>query len=905
MSQAEFSVHLGGGLYMNSRGELSRGPEPGKPIYGTPGGGLPVNVDAFAKAFQGIAKALPDKDDPKSRQKLDKIFDGIGMTTANINNVIDVLQGIGAVASVIGSVVPIIGAVLAALTALLGIFKEGPSALELMIGRRFDELQRTIEALEVQIQQRDLRNQRSVISNALASAANYVAELKNSPPDEATLLLRRQDVRHQISLAATAVRNLLDSSTWLVSFDTNEHKWVWPWMAHRLYTVPATGAPLRATFLPQGANCFDHRLMVPLTGFGVTAFLTALRAVSPEFRSTRENREDMWDFAAALDVLVINMRREGLARTIYTAADFSDGALGSVPWGFEPGEVVDLSILGQPPRLAEGGTRFPVGALDLRLHNDSYFTPGFSAGRIQHSGWQYAKQGLLNVRWTPPARLEAYDVPVPSLGWEPANQPPRTQRRYRITNPDECAAAANAQAEQDFSDLLFSSGYLNLVHLLATLRHEATDPDRSQTVTTDAWLRRKPGAETAVLVESRPILLTGVVSAAAERQAQEYKATTWFTTQPLSRERKLNYRVWLRTLPMTPSLSGSAADAADEYRGYHRVTYTNDAAHPGCKQLVTSTGQALDGLKIADGGTSSQTREQEGTAVLTAHTYEYWIAVKLIDRPEILVEELTEASLRAVGWEAGASIHLAEASTGPTVTPQALPMLGGGQPSGFGSLAAAANLEIKYSDLIGWVIGSEPDKVRRRNLEEHEVRIDYKMRWQADRLTVSLANNREQDRNYVIYVVVEETLGSGTVLHTVERVPVTGQLTFVPQSFFDEEAEALAKTARFFRDFARRYAKSLGDLPRPGGPGDPDPGWLLGVDRHRLMADPVMQMLELSAPISDDTAERFYAMAVQHPPAAAVLRELLGEEALRPEDDAVGVFGVLADDADTTARNSR
>ena len=61
-------------------------------------------------------------------------------------------------------------------------------------------------------------------------------------------------------------------------------------------------------------------------------------------------------------------------------------------------------------------------------------------------------------------------------------------------------------------------------------------------------------------------------------------------------------------------------------------------------------------------------------------------------------------------------------------------------------------------------------------------------------------------------------------LHTVERIPITGQLTYVPQSFFDKEFEALAKTAKFFRDFVAKYAKSLRDIPHPHGPGDPDPG---------------------------------------------------------------------------------
>lgn len=47
MAQPEFSVHLGGGLYMDSNGTLSHGPVLGKPIYPMPGGGLPIQPDAL------------------------------------------------------------------------------------------------------------------------------------------------------------------------------------------------------------------------------------------------------------------------------------------------------------------------------------------------------------------------------------------------------------------------------------------------------------------------------------------------------------------------------------------------------------------------------------------------------------------------------------------------------------------------------------------------------------------------------------------------------------------------------------------------------------------------------------------------------------------------------------------
>ena len=103
---------------------------------------------------------------------------------------------------------------------------------------------------------------------------------------------------------------------------------------------------------------------------------------------------------------------------------------------------------------------------------------------------------------------------------------------------------------------------------------------------------------------------------------------------------------------------------------------------------------------------------------------------------------------------------------------------------------------VSLTDMIGWIDGGEVAKAQRRRPAQNDIQVDYTLRWEADRLTVSLKNNRASDRNYVIYVVVEETLGTGRVLHTFEGIPVTGQLTYVPQSYFDEEFDALAKTAK-------------------------------------------------------------------------------------------------------------
>ena len=869
---AEFSVHLGGGLYMDSNGMLSHGPVPGKPMYGTPGGGLPVSLDTLAKTFSGLAKALPSDDkDPdykQSRKKFDDVMDGIGMAAADKENLINALQAIGAVASVIGSVVPIVGAALAVLTLLLGLFKDGPSPLEVLINRRFDDLARQIKALETQITQRDLRGQRSVISAALATFANYVYELKNTPPDAAVLVLRQQDMRTQVNAAGVAARNLLDASTWLASFAANEYSAVWPFLQNRLHTFPRAGAPMRALMPPPGANVFDHALMVPLSTFAVTAYLTVLRGMAPEFRSTREHREDLWEFAAALEVLAENMRAEGLARTLYTTADFQHGAAGGIPWGIGPEEVIDLSALGIPPFLKAGSTRFSVGAMDLRVYNDAYFTPGFSAGSIQLPGDQYAKQGLLNVRWIPPAKLESYQEQVSSLGWEPANQPAPTRIRYRITNPEECAAAANAEAELNYGDLLYTSGYLNLIHLVAVLRNEATDPSTSQTVRAEPWLQRKPGTAVPVTVESAPILMTGVIFSPAQQEPQSYKATVFLTTQPLGRDRKLHYKVWLRTLSASFSAGGPRWNEQD-YGIFHQTDYVNDSARPGCKTLVTSTGLPLDQILISEGVSVADPRNASGTAALQAVTHDWWVPVKplggaIVDR--IGAKDLV--ALRALGWESAA----APAPAAPPSVPA------GPQPApspGLHLLHDDLSLhdQVSLVDLLGWVDAVEPATGQHRKAAQNLIHLDYSLHWQADQMTVTLRNHAAE-RNYVVYVVVEETLGSGQVLHTAQRIPVMGQITYVPQAFFDQEAAAIARLNKTLRDFADHYAISVGAVPGRPRPGDPVSG-LTGLSYEQIAADPVLHAFALSDFTSLESLERFAAQAAHHPPAATILQRSL------------------------------
>src|SRR2546421_3186234 len=138
MSEPEFNISLGGGLYMDSNGDVRSGPSPAAPTYPMPGGGvLPITKEAFekaitgaTKALQGIVKVLPDPKDPDSIKR----FTDLGIP----DNLINLLGTLGGVAARFAKVIPIVGAVVVVLEEIIHLFSSaGGSPLEFMIKAQF------------------------------------------------------------------------------------------------------------------------------------------------------------------------------------------------------------------------------------------------------------------------------------------------------------------------------------------------------------------------------------------------------------------------------------------------------------------------------------------------------------------------------------------------------------------------------------------------------------------------------------------------------------------------------------------------------------------------------------------------------------------------------------------------
>jgi hypothetical protein len=796
MSDPAYVIQLGSGLYLDSDGVLHQGALPPAAAYGAPGGMFSMDPAKLGKTFQDIGDALPSKSDGEKFKKFQAKLQGFGAP----DELIDLLGKVGEIAGAIGSAFVVLGVVVAA-AKLLGLFGDGPSPLEQLVKARFDALEREIRSLAELIIQKDLRTEQNELVAAVGAVKDFVAQRDSGTMTDAEIAGDLQALSANLATDSLPhVLNLLDVATYEALFDPGEFQKVWPWIAGpgHLYFLPArkppqltNPEPVPATFPAVNTLAFDHRLAVPLASHAAQAFLSMLHSIAPEYRTTGDFRDRLRSCADKLTALTESIRNTALARTIYTKADFS-------------GLISDFSVIDSPwmpaPVLRPEYT-LTVGALDLRNHNDAFFHDLPSSWPITAPPGPTFRRGNLDFLWRPPATLERSTTPSFEV-----HEDGTPVQLYSITNPQECADAANQQAEQDYADLLVSSGYLTFVQLAAQMRHAATQPIRSETVRGEVVLLRKPRPRADVTVHSGPILLTGDIASPASRAGQNVQAFALCTTQPTPRVRPLQYRVLLRTLS---SIISPGHWIEPTYDSIQTANYMNDPLHPGFLRLALDTSFAamLGEAELIVGSSPPEARHAEGTLELPAHTFDWWIPVKPPHRP--------------------GDVFTAEGNHRPFPhdNPPAGHPGGGGAPRALfpfrpslGTTAADGSVVLG----LGWEDGEQSWQGQRREPAAATVQLHYKLDWHGGNLRV-VVENRPEDRNYVLFVVVEETFGSvepdeqpPKVLHTAFALPIHGQLTYVPQAFFDQEAAARDKLGKIISDFAHEYAVS-----KQPGPGDP------------------------------------------------------------------------------------
>ncbi|MFB9236286.1 hypothetical protein ACFFWC_12120 [Plantactinospora siamensis] len=817
MSDAAFLVRIGAGLYLDSNGMIRPGPDTALPTYTVSNGSLPVSPDTVKKVFDGIAKGMPDPSDPKTREKLGRL--GV------LDDTMKLLHAIGEIASVLGKVVAVVGFAVD-VAKILGLLKDGPSAVEQLVERRYQDLDRRLKGMEIRWQLQDVRNMRVDLHNALLAVDGYLEELGMGVVNQANLQVKLLEVHNAHQKAADAVGRLLDASTWLSGFNRDDYTRVWPWipwpgMYHMPVGVPAPNTlhpENYARFYDQAELVFDHRAMVPGVTYGVLSYLTLIKAMSPEYRSTGEFDDYLLGFADALEGLTEQMRATGLGRTVHVDGNFTP---------LRASEVID-PIFG-PPRVGPLCYRWSAGAMDLRAHTNDYWDALEAEARVIFQslgitpGWltnTYPlnqlpdRLGPMWARWTAPAVLGRATEPVTD---EPI---------YPILNIDECIAAANAQAEQDYLDLLFSSGYLNLAHLVALLRHNATEPDRSETVTGRVFVSHASATHAPVSVTVRP-LLSEPIEATGDRESRVTRLGVDVVTQPLERERPLPYRITLCTMP---SASGSTWLEPDWSQMQHPQYRPKEITELGgttrtvmALELHTST--PTSEVELIAGASPVQTRQASGTATLLADTFDWWIPTATVSAAPVWQEQ-ARMGLRDAAAIAGAvgGAGAAGGSAGSGGTGGGGGGGGGVDPAAFGKLVGASAVlngpaardlaDVILDDVDPAATGGQHRDIRR----EQQVQLQWQLTWTADRMSIKLTG-RPEDRNYVAFLVAQEKLGpSGQWLHTAFKLPVDGQLTYLPKDFFDRERAANERAHKLLTDLNNRYAKSVPVGPKGPGP---------------------------------------------------------------------------------------
>lgn len=799
MSDIPFALHLGGGLYMDSAGTLYQEPPAGTPIYEAPFQ-LPADPKKIRDALKDVRDALKGVD--KDSDVVAKLTSFLG-DAAGAARVLGILAGVAKIAGVVAPVFAVLGFA-ADVAKFFGLLKDGPNALEELVKQRFDELDATVKAISDLIQTKDLRNGRIALENFSSAVRNYVVTLQHTNPTITQLENDRTMLLGQHAAHDDGIALLLDTQTWMTVFDRKSHLSVWAGITPFVHTqpLPAGTAPTHVPLPPDGSLHFDHRLMMPLASWAAETYLLSIRGIEPEYRSTGLFRDNLLNFAKKLDALAQGMREHVLARTVYKAEHFAWPVVippHYIDWVKTQVDGV-FEVVTATPKISPNCTLWAVGSLDLRYHDDNFFRPFFDAlWKAEYFGWPHpTKCAGMDVRWIPPATLV-----------------PDQFGNMTITNPDECAAAANAQAQDDYIDLLAISGYTELLQLATLVRHEFTAPDRSQTVSGHPpMLFREAQPRVTVQVSSGPIVFKGAITSDARRELQKCNAVIAIDTQPIKRARPMRYKVALRTLH---SIRDSKFWREPTYKEFHSPEYEPDVANPGFLQLVIreQPSMSLARKPLLDTWTSSPRDHAihlEGVVEMKAHTFDWWIPVK---PPFSFAEdfEAIAADLRGAGWQGGMVTPKTPLPIG--AFPQVLPP---------GPMKPLSNdLGVKVEAFEQGLIpedflqqNGQTWEGEHREPKEESITLRYQLDWEADHLYVRLWNDLE-DRNYVVYVVVEEELPvNGKILHTAFPVAMNGSLTYVPQKFFDDERAAWQSAEAMVKFFNNKYIEVA-----PIGPADP------------------------------------------------------------------------------------
>jgi hypothetical protein len=778
-----FSVHIGGGLYLDSSGDLTFGPPGNAQVYGAPGG-FHLDTKKVQETFKDLSGLLP-KDEAAQKKWLEW-----GVPKELVDTLAKVAGAAGIVASAVSIYAWAIGVLLTIMDLVAGADGMSP------------ELATTLYSIKNQLRGGELldRADRMIQMHSefdgrideLRGKLNTIAVENPAPARRAELFGQMQSVVDELSVPLSRLRD----QEWATTYERDFYKGR-AFASARLVAQKSDGSLAPVGMEPQGITWFDYRLGVPMLLYAATAYTAMAQVAMPWFRSAGTYAQQLRKTADALDRFVLRMQDESLARTEHTAQSILSEQVTPVVDIDEP-----LPAPWSPGVAAGAGTRtYAVGAFDLVRYDDAFLADRWLA-QFQ-AGVDRGRRGLFDFRWT-----------------------------TSLTDLDEIAAAANDQARQDYANLQAATGMFRLISTAAWLRFLSTPPTSSQTVTGSVSESHVLVDEQPTTATSPPIFPVGVIEHAATLKRYAARGYARISTQMPGFVPQFHYRVVLRTIE---SVHGKDGWNRAGYIGrVWDTSYEETAGDARLKRLQTlfRPGEVLFERVLYDGPSpAAAAAPVSGQATIRATTYDWYVPVVTPwsrFRPGVEVRKAVEGasdrpSPATTIADGGVSIHLL---SDPAATPEMTVRSGAG-PFGMGieDLWLEGGRRIALGDVL-------PEAAERRHTRVEEVKLEWELTWNADRLAVDLRGDH-LDRPFQVHVVVEERVYSGETapdgvltpiandalvehIHTPFVAELVNQVVLVPEEFFEQEREAIEAGSKLWYDFIRRYSISAAV-----GPGDP------------------------------------------------------------------------------------
>lgn len=865
----EFVVHLGGGLYLDAAGNITSGPQaPRTQLYSAPNG-IKLDTDKISSTLKDIADAL-EKDSTK--QAITDIANKLGVSAGLLKFALDAAK-VGATIATFASVATAaLGIVLSVLGALASDDGMSPQLAAVLQAIR-DDIKAVDDHLTADAMI-DIRSKLDAPIHSIESAfQDIIVQNLHGKARAQALSAIEADVKSAIQ----PLLALFDQD-WSPLFYLDDYKEVFGHLSTELCSPDAAGKLVALANQPNTARRFDYRLGVAMLTYASTAYPALVAAGRPWFRSAGTHAHDFRSFADAIDALVARMYTDSFARTVYTGNSLFANE-GQIPF------FVPYSFGGSTPVQVDRrpfSNEYLVGAADLARYTDAWFSNTFGS-QLADPGYDTGRRGALDYRWPRGAAL-------------PADYDARAQ-------------LANEQAARDLADLQVASGMLHLIAAGARMRFLSTPPMQSetvrnaQTVATQAFDSEEPATAT-----SPWIFPTGVIESSATLKRFHAGARASVDTQEPGYSFAFNYRVKLVAVRSQIGREGwrNAGYVGNVWRPWY-VPATGDPRNQRLQVDISPAALHGSGVDLYtpndkhDGAPSpAETYDDSGTATLNASTFDWYVPTRTFLSPFGTSAGLaTSAAHRAGGVLGGASggatsVHAMSPVEVQAVGGAAVVGAGGGGGSDGGAAAGGAQVSTVV-DGISHAIGdgvlwgrdrfdASLEHAERRHVREEPVTFDWRIHWADGHLEVQVTG-RPENRPFQLWLVIEEDVYSGetlpndiaeipgtsnlrTQIHTAIPLEIVNGTLLVPDTFFEEEADALAKGRKLWNDLNAEYAKS-----HQPGPGEPS---MLGVAEQlqRTLGD------SMSTASIAERLNRRLGFMVTHAPSlfARVWRAERGEE---------------------------